>query len=134
MAAFHKLERLHHGSQVAEGENPFLKGSTDPGRPEKNIIVRCWKDAVEFGSCGSVRDRPDALQMFRESAIDSLTAYCSQNRLWTGRSLVTGVDCPEEQGHVGKFRDRCGDLWEGQDVSVMFYRTYEPVFTWVRYC
>jgi len=33
----------------------------------------------------------------------------------------------EEQGHGGKLRDWCGDLWKDQDMLLCF--TYAPVST-----
>ena len=60
---------------------------------------------VDFGSYGSVIDRSSsgALQMVRESAIDCLIFY-GINRTEMSPSLPG--ECTEEQGHIGKYRDR----------------------------
>jgi len=41
--------------------------------------------------------------------------------------LCLSTERAEEQGHAGKLRDWCGDLWKDQDVVLCF--TYTPVST-----
>ena len=66
---------------------------------------------VNFGSYGRVIERSSsgAFQMVRESSIDCLTVYGID---YIDMCFHATRECTEEQGHVGKWRDRCGNQWK----------------------